>query len=1020
MKSRFWWWKAVLVAGAASLAWGGTFGKVVAIGGHASDLALDEARGVLYVANFTANRIEVMSLADHTIQTSMNVAPQPGSMALSPDGRYLVVAHFGNFVAPNTPRNAMTVIDLNGGGKQTFALGSPPLGVAFGMSSRALVVTTQEFFLFDPVSGTTEFIDTITGVTAKTLPQPPANFPPQIIAASLGVSGDGLKIFGLTDTLEFSFDVMSRQLRVMNYVSTPAMGPRVVSVTQDGSYYLSGWALNDRRGALMAQFPNAKGLLNVGSHAIDSARGLVYAQIPEAVTTAQAPAAPAPAAPLPGTPAAPSQGVPSSTPAQTDPPVLRIGDADNLTVRERLRLPENLAGKSVLGADGALMYAISDSGVTVLPVGSLNSARRVVAAREDLVFRGGYCDRRVATQEVAILDPGGGNADFTIASTLAGISVSPSSGTTPANVRVSIDPAAFQNQTGTAVGYLKIQSALAVNLPSDVRVLVNLHEPDQRGSMFNVPGKLVDILADPARDRFFVLRQDKNQVLVYDGATYSLVATLRTGNTPMQMAVTFDRRYLVVGNDNSQIANVFDLETLEPSTPIRFPGGHYPRSIASSGKAMLAASRVAGAKHTIDRIDFNMRTATQLPTLGVYDNSINLNTVLVASPNGSSILVAQADGNVLLYNANADTFSLSRKDFSALAGAYAASSFDQFVVGNSLLNSSLVPTKQFESATGSPSGFAFVDQSGLRTTAVSASAPGVIQRVDLASGAGQRATRMVEAPLLPETSAAFTRTLAPLYSRSAILNLTTSGFTALAWNYDASVAPPRIERIVNAADLTAPVAPGSLITVLGRDLSVTNLATREMPLPTALGESCLTANGVAVPMLFVSPSQINAQLPFQTDGNVTLILRTPGGVSDSFNMTLLPAAPSVFRNGVAGPDTSVPAVIRASNNLLVTGSNPVHRGDSLVIYLTGMGRTSPAVEAGQPAPGDPPVSVLIAPEVTIGGVGLPVYFAGLSPGQIGVYQINVRVPDLVPIGLAQPLTITQGSGSTTLEVRVVQ
>jgi uncharacterized protein (TIGR03437 family) len=66
------------------------------------------------------------------------------------------------------------------------------------------------------------------------------------------------------------------------------------------------------------------------------------------------------------------------------------------------------------------------------------------------------------------------------------------------------------------------------------------------------------------------------------------------------------------------------------------------------------------------------------------------------------------------------------------------------------------------------------------------------------------------------------------------------------------------------------------------------------------------------------------------------------------------------------------------------------------------------------------VSVLIAPEVTIGGVGLPVYFAGLSPGQIGVYQINVRVPDLVPIGLAQPLTITQGSGSTTLEVRVVQ
>ena len=54
------------------------FGRVIPIGGQASDLAIDEPRGVLYIANFTANRIEVMSLADGAIQTSINVAPQPG------------------------------------------------------------------------------------------------------------------------------------------------------------------------------------------------------------------------------------------------------------------------------------------------------------------------------------------------------------------------------------------------------------------------------------------------------------------------------------------------------------------------------------------------------------------------------------------------------------------------------------------------------------------------------------------------------------------------------------------------------------------------------------------------------------------------------------------------------------------------------------------------------------------------------------------------------------------------------
>src|SRR5207302_7246938 len=63
-----------------------TLGTVVPIGGAAADIALDEPRGVLYIANFTANRIDVMSLADNTVHTSYNVAGQPASLSLSPDG----------------------------------------------------------------------------------------------------------------------------------------------------------------------------------------------------------------------------------------------------------------------------------------------------------------------------------------------------------------------------------------------------------------------------------------------------------------------------------------------------------------------------------------------------------------------------------------------------------------------------------------------------------------------------------------------------------------------------------------------------------------------------------------------------------------------------------------------------------------------------------------------------------------------------------------------------------------------
>src|SRR5579871_5872272 len=155
---------------------GATFGTVVAIGGQGSDVALDEARGVLYIANFTANRVEVLSLSDNTIHSSMNVAAQPGALALSPDGQYLVVAHFGNFQAPTPPANALTILHLNSSGvRQTLALGTPPLGVGFGADGMALVVTTSSFLLLDPAAGTTQVLDTVAGVTARTLPVPPAN-----------------------------------------------------------------------------------------------------------------------------------------------------------------------------------------------------------------------------------------------------------------------------------------------------------------------------------------------------------------------------------------------------------------------------------------------------------------------------------------------------------------------------------------------------------------------------------------------------------------------------------------------------------------------------------------------------------------------------------------------------------------------------------------------------------------------------------------------------------------------------
>ena len=97
--------------------------------------------------------------------------------------------------------------------------------------------------------------------------------------------------------------------------------------------------------------------------------------------------------------------------------------------------------------------------------------------------------------------------------------------------------------------------------------------------------------------------------------------------------------------------------------------------------------------------------------------------------------------------------------------------------------------------------------------------------------------------------------------------------------------------------------------VLGTNLSGTNEATSEVPLPTMIADSCLTVNGAPTHMLFVSPTQVNAQMPAQVSGNVALVMHTPGGVSNTYFLTLLTAAPSVFLMTLDGVD-NVPAIVR--------------------------------------------------------------------------------------------------------------
>jgi uncharacterized protein (TIGR03437 family) len=172
--------------------------------------------------------------------------------------------------------------------------------------------------------------------------------------------------------------------------------------------------------------------------------------------------------------------------------------------------------------------------------------------------------------------------------------------------------------------------------------------------------------------------------------------------------------------------------------------------------------------------------------------------------------------------------------------------------------------------------------------------------------------------------------------------------------------------------------------------------------------------------LYVSAGQINAQLPFNVVGDATLVIHTPGGVSNNYSFVIQPTAPSVFISGVAGSATGLALIVRDSNSQLVTPTNPINPKDTVTIYLTGMGATTPSIAAGQPAPSSPLAYAAVQPTISLGGSVLKVDYAGLAPGEIGVYQINATVPSLgVTTGLTVPLVVTQNGTSTTFNVRVV-
>lgn len=229
--------------------------------------------------------------------------------------------------------------------------------------------------------------------------------------------------------------------------------------------------------------------------------------------------------------------------------------------------------------------------------------------------------------------------------------------------------------------------------------------------------------------------------------------------------------------------------------------------------------------------------------------------------------------------------------------------------------------------------------------------------------------------------------------------------------------------VVNAASFRVgnPVAPGGLASAfLGSPLAVETTVAPDLPLPTTLAGVRLLVNDVPAPLIFVSAGQINFQIPsgVPIGEEVAVQVVVDGGVSQSGALTAAAADPGIIYNPKTENQEAV--ALHGADNSLVSSANPAARGEVIVLYAVGPGATDPPVPDGTAAGGNPVSRVTGETKVFFGGVeAAEVLFSGLAPGSVGLWQINVRMPQDAGLSGEIELRITlDGIRSNTTALRM--
>ena len=207
-----------------------------------------------------------------------------------------------------------------------------------------------------------------------------------------------------------------------------------------------------------------------------------------------------------------------------------------------------------------------------------------------------------------------------------------------------------------------------------------------------------------------------------------------------------------------------------------------------------------------------------------------------------------------------------------------------------------------------------------------------------------------------------------------------------------------IAAIAHGASYQHVYAPGMLVSVFGTNLAGTQQLASTLPLPLILGGVSATVNGIAAPLLYVSPTQLNIQIPYETATGTALLAVSSNGLVATYSFSVSASAPGLFTQNQQGTGP-------------ITATSSGDRGQAFALYVTGAGEVSPPIATGAVPTGTQVPVPLLAVSVTIGGVAAHLDYVGIPSWSVGTLQINFTVPPNAPLGV-QLVVVTVGSASS--------